>query len=497
MNRGFLKSGIASKIKNIEGKKTSTGGTLNKAIRNIQGVGTHLELPLNDISPCNTPVVDKVVDVGMMPTQSDPKVVVGNASGNTGSFAAKTDNLNSKKMVKLSVLENENGVIGADVAIPLDAKEKVCEFFTNTIYGYFIGKRLAFPIVDMYVKNAWAKYGLEHAIMHKGFFLFKFWTMEGMNKVLENGSWLIRSVPLILNIWTANTRLHKDVIKAVPGHYDYARVLVEVSSDLAFVKSLVVAIPFSDKPGHYLEMLDVEYEWQPPRCDVCKTFDQNGEQCPKRSCEPKHTPNVEDGFVQVTQKKKQHSKAARSRQIEGIRLPKTKSNWIYRAVTKPPPKETSSVTNAKPKYIDNNINVMELKNSFTKLIKEDKVLDVVNGADLVDTSLEERLSSSCGPSNVHGANNGKNDKGGADVASSSKPKLSFGHLDLSNVSDSNEDEVFASQEELNAYMSSIGGGHQLEMEEYDGYDDYADQIRDLPGEIKAFCNFQLLNSGRK
>ncbi|GKB19984.1 hypothetical protein Tco_0853907, partial [Tanacetum coccineum] len=93
--------------------------------------------------------------------------------------------------------------------------------------------------------------------------------------------------------------------------------------------------------------------------------------------------------------------------------------------------------------------------------------------------------------------NGKNDKGGADVASSSKPKLSFGHLDLSNVSDSDEDEVFASQEELNAYMSSIGGGHQLEMEEYDGYDDYADQIRDLPGEIKAFRDFQLLNSGRK
>ncbi|GJW72784.1 zinc knuckle CX2CX4HX4C containing protein [Tanacetum coccineum] len=285
MNRDFLKSGIASKIKNIEGKKTSTGGTLNKAIRNIQ-----------------------------------------------------------------------------DVAIPLDAKEKVCEFFTNTINGYFIGKRLAFPIMDMYVKNAWAKYGLECAIMrntrlHKDVIkAAPVWVKIHNVPIVaysETGLSLITTKlgrPIMLDTYTSEMCLN------LWGHYDYARVLVEVSSDLAFVKSLVVAIPFSDKPEHYLEMLDVEYEWQPPRCDVCKTFDHNGEQCPKRSCEPKHTPNVEDGFVQVTQKKKQHSMAARSRQIEGIRLPKTKSNWIYRAVTKPPPKETSSVTNVKPKYIDDNIN---------------------------------------------------------------------------------------------------------------------------------------------
>ncbi|GKF28958.1 hypothetical protein Tco_0095300, partial [Tanacetum coccineum] len=73
--------------------------------------------------------------------------------------------------------------------------------------------------------------------------------------------------------------------------------------------------------------------------------------------------------------------------------------------------------------------------------------------------------------------------------SSSKPKLSFGELDLSNFSDSDDDEVFASKEDYDAYMSSMGGGKTLE-DEYDIYDDdYADQIRDLPGQLKEFHDF--------
>nr|GEV87359.1 hypothetical protein [Tanacetum cinerariifolium] len=83
----------------------------------------------------------------------------------------------------------------------------------------------------------------------------------------------------------------------------------------------------------------------------------------------------------------------------------------------------------------------------------------------------------------------KKEKEAATMASSSKPKLSFGDLDLTNISDSDEEEVFASNEEFAAYLSSVGDGNQLE-EEFDFYDDdYADQIRDLPGQLKAFRDF--------
>ncbi|GKD82380.1 zinc knuckle CX2CX4HX4C containing protein, partial [Tanacetum coccineum] len=80
---------------------------------------------------------------------------------------------------------------------------------SNTLYGFFIGKRLAFPLVENYVKNTWAKYGLKRIQLHDDFFLFQFENKDGMDKVLEDGPWLIRIVPLILNVWSPNTDLKK------------------------------------------------------------------------------------------------------------------------------------------------------------------------------------------------------------------------------------------------------------------------------------------------
>nr|GFB23689.1 RNA-directed DNA polymerase, eukaryota, reverse transcriptase zinc-binding domain protein [Tanacetum cinerariifolium] len=85
-------------------------------------------------------------------------------------------------------------VQGANVAIPLADAEEVSQRFENTLYGYFIGKRLAFTLVETYVKNAWAKFGLEQTMLTNGFFFFQFATREGLERVLENGPWLIRLV---------------------------------------------------------------------------------------------------------------------------------------------------------------------------------------------------------------------------------------------------------------------------------------------------------------
>uniref|UniRef100_A0A251SRR9 DUF4283 domain-containing protein n=1 Tax=Helianthus annuus TaxID=4232 RepID=A0A251SRR9_HELAN len=35
-----------------------------------------------------------------------------------------------------------------------------------------------------------------------GFFFFKFKTKEGMDKMLEDGPWMIRNVPIILKMWS-------------------------------------------------------------------------------------------------------------------------------------------------------------------------------------------------------------------------------------------------------------------------------------------------------
>ncbi|GJW94394.1 RNA-directed DNA polymerase, eukaryota, reverse transcriptase zinc-binding domain protein [Tanacetum coccineum] len=74
----------------------------------------------------------------------------------------RNSNLN-KKIVKLQELRNPERVEGAAVAIPMEAVEE-------------------------------------------------FNTKEGMESVMESGPWLVRGVPLILNIWNQNSDLKKDVI---------------------------------------------------------------------------------------------------------------------------------------------------------------------------------------------------------------------------------------------------------------------------------------------
>ncbi|GJR43895.1 retrovirus-related pol polyprotein from transposon 17.6 [Tanacetum coccineum] len=219
----------------------------------------------------------------------------------------------AKKVVKIQEMRNDLKVEGAAVTLPIEAVEAVNARFCNTLYGYFIGSRLAFPLVENYVKNTWAKYGLKRIQLHEEFFLFQFNSREGMENVLENGPWLIRKVPLgdviihkwtvyyleeigkpiMLDSYTSNMCLHSW------GRSTYARALIEISAEDAFKESLVIAIPSSDNEGHSLATIEIEYEWTPPRCSTCKIFDHVNDKCPKL---PKVVPNVDvtnDGFTEV------------------------------------------------------------------------------------------------------------------------------------------------------------------------------------------------------
>ncbi|GJY63266.1 retrotransposon protein, putative, ty1-copia subclass [Tanacetum coccineum] len=88
----------------------------------------------------------------------------------------------------------------------------VSERFANTAYGFFLGKRVAYPVVANYVRNTWGKYGLVKLMLNSstGLFSFQFSSMDGLNAMLENGPWFIRNHPLILKKWNLNL-LKEDV----------------------------------------------------------------------------------------------------------------------------------------------------------------------------------------------------------------------------------------------------------------------------------------------
>lgn len=50
----------------------------------------------------------------------------------------------------------------------------------------------------------------------KGLFFFKFFSVKGMNEVLENEPWFIRSTHIILKKWTPNPSLLKEDFCSIP-----------------------------------------------------------------------------------------------------------------------------------------------------------------------------------------------------------------------------------------------------------------------------------------
>ncbi|GJS95703.1 hypothetical protein Tco_0802671 [Tanacetum coccineum] len=78
--------------------------------------------------------------------------------------------------------------VGVNIFIPSKVVEKVSTRFEHTLYGYFIGKRMAFPVVEYYARNNWVKHRLKRIMMNsKGFFFFKFDSWAGLEAVLEGG----------------------------------------------------------------------------------------------------------------------------------------------------------------------------------------------------------------------------------------------------------------------------------------------------------------------
>nr|GEU39800.1 hypothetical protein [Tanacetum cinerariifolium] len=301
-------------------------------------------------------------------------------------------------IIKIKKMRNEVSVNGAAVTIPMEAVESVNARFVNTLYGYFIGDRLAFPLVENYVKNTWAKYGLKRIQLHEEFFLFQFNTKEGIESVLDNGPWLIRRVPLLLNEWTANTIVKKDKIKRVPvwvkmhhvpivayfdvglslistqigkplmldsytsnmclnswGRSAYARVLIEIAADVELMKSLIITILVGNKEGHTFAMIDIEYEWTPPRCASCRIFDHVSEKCPKLPKVALNEKVIEEGFIE--------------KQVEGVRLNKPTLNLQYRRVDKGKSSKTNNRVANKESTYRGPIQITT-KNSFSALSEE-------------------------------------------------------------------------------------------------------------------------------
>nr|GEX17812.1 hypothetical protein [Tanacetum cinerariifolium] len=119
--------------------------------------------------------------------------------------------------------------------------------------------------------------------------------------------------PDMLDLYTSS------MCNASWGRNSFARCLIKVNSEVDLMDVVTVGIPSLYEDGFTKETIRVDYEWWPPRCDICKICGHVHEHCPKKVVNPPivttynvFTPTVEktnDGFQTVGKKKKRKGKS--------------------------------------------------------------------------------------------------------------------------------------------------------------------------------------------
>ncbi|GJV28419.1 hypothetical protein Tco_1384867 [Tanacetum coccineum] len=132
---------------------------------------------------------------------------------------------------------------------------------------------------------------------------------------------VVLAAPLVV-VLLESLKHGPEEISRRPGRNSYARALIEVSAANELMESIVIAIPIENGLGHSLETIDVEYEWQPPRCATCKIFDHYDSKSPKLIKVDVSHQQTNDGFVEVTRRNGKGKQPFKSRQIDGIWLSK-------------------------------------------------------------------------------------------------------------------------------------------------------------------------------
>ncbi|GJV37907.1 retrovirus-related pol polyprotein from transposon TNT 1-94 [Tanacetum coccineum] len=218
------KSGLGSKIRNIK-------GCLNDGLVNIiENVG--ITTSENSYSGLNEDMAGndassgkKDVDEGVQNAWADPNILlmknisieVNSPKQTFANVVNGTSTMRGTPKVNFRAMVNPDKVVNSYFVLPIAAVHAVKHKYENSFTGFFVGKKVAFPLVKNYVTNTWAKFGFEKIISDDdGVFYFKFSSLRGLEQVLEQGPWLIRNIPLILTKWTPNLSLSKDNVTRVP-----------------------------------------------------------------------------------------------------------------------------------------------------------------------------------------------------------------------------------------------------------------------------------------
>ncbi|CAH1443920.1 unnamed protein product [Lactuca virosa] len=135
---------------------------------------------------------------------------------NKKSYARMVESTSSVVDLNIKVIPKADGKPAGKVELPYADLMLGGAPYHATLYGFFMGKKLAFPTINHFAFKMWKIFGLKDIMVNdEGFFFFKFDSKEGMMSVLEGGPWLINNVPLFIQRWRPGLVLSKPQIKSV------------------------------------------------------------------------------------------------------------------------------------------------------------------------------------------------------------------------------------------------------------------------------------------
>ncbi|CAI9265118.1 unnamed protein product [Lactuca saligna] len=301
---------------------------------------------------------------------------------------------NLLKPLSLDFIDNIEIIEDDQILIPPSIMDKGSVPFERTLYGYFVGDRLAFPFVRDRVFELWKEHGLYDIFINSDdVFFFKFDNIVGMNFVLQKSIWRINGFPLFLRKWDPKVFIEKPTHDRVPVWVNifgiplqlfnkdglsliasklgkplevdsytttmceramdravYARILIEMSAKDPWAKE--IKIKAITATGSTSTTLKVEYSWIPKRCDHCKIFGHDHAMCPTHmisSPDPKSampTPKEVDNEGYQTVKRRSQSLPNPKKKIpinnRKGKGPAIKISQVYKPVTRVEPKKKVS-----------------------------------------------------------------------------------------------------------------------------------------------------------
>ncbi|XP_077228445.1 uncharacterized protein LOC143861405 [Tasmannia lanceolata] len=185
----------------------------------------------------------------------------------------------------------------------------------NCLVGYLLGRRPYFVSLKEHLHNIWKMKGeFQMFNLHSGFFLFQFNNSEDCETIMEGGNYSFGGRPLVLRRWTPDLALEKLSLSTVPvwirfpglnlrfwsahclgkigrkignplymdsqttgsTRLSYARICVEVEAGMELPDQIEITTSLGTT------YQKVEYEWRPPSCKECVTFNHSSSSCPKK-----------------------------------------------------------------------------------------------------------------------------------------------------------------------------------------------------------------------